>query len=343
MANDDTAPGLTPEEIAERHRLAPELMRPGSPADLPPDFLAQRDQQIMARLLLNPRPMASTTDLNAPAVRMPSGPSSPYAPDSVERLMFDATPMWSPTRERLLPGAAPILPPGLSRLPGPGGPASAAAPSPATTADDMVEIPVLDGMGMPTGQTQIMPASSIRSLSQQMRDAGREADNFVRLAADGATFGLADKAAARMRALTGDAPSYGEALKEERARTMAAGEKIPSPRRSVVWRPAWGWRRPASRSPTAPRTPRCRSRRRFPARRERPTARRTKPGMSITGRRKTTPKPSRKVALKVWHLEWRCPWQPVQLERGTKPLACGRTPYVATFLHGRSATSSSGC
>jgi hypothetical protein len=91
----------------------------------------------------------------------------------------------------------------------------------------MVEIPVLDGMGMPTGQTQTVPASSVRSLGQQMKDWGREADDFVRLAADGATFGLADKAAAGMRALTGDAPSYDEALKEERARTKAAAEKNP--------------------------------------------------------------------------------------------------------------------
>jgi hypothetical protein len=72
MANDEPAPGLTPEEIAERHRLAAALMRPGSLANLPPNFLAQRDQQIMARLLLDPRPMASTADLNAPDVPMPA-------------------------------------------------------------------------------------------------------------------------------------------------------------------------------------------------------------------------------------------------------------------------------
>jgi hypothetical protein len=72
MANDDTAPGLTPEEIAERHRLAAALMRPGLLAELSPDFLAQRDQQLMARLLLDPRPMASTADLNAPVVPMPA-------------------------------------------------------------------------------------------------------------------------------------------------------------------------------------------------------------------------------------------------------------------------------
>jgi hypothetical protein len=125
MANDDTARGLTPEEIADRRRLAAELMRPGSLADPPPNVLAQRDQQLMARLLLDPRPMASTADLNVPVAPMTSGPSSaPYAPDSVGRLVFDATPMWPPT-------------------------------------------------------------------------------------------------------LTGDAPSYGEALKEERARTKAAGEKNP--------------------------------------------------------------------------------------------------------------------
>jgi hypothetical protein len=112
MANDETALGLTPEEIAERYRLAAELMRPGSLADLSPNFLAQRDQQLMARLLLDQRPMASTADLNAPAVPLPFGPNS--AP-------FDRTPMFPPnapasqplpfSMQRQLPGAAEIVPP----------------------------------------------------------------------------------------------------------------------------------------------------------------------------------------------------------------------------------------
>jgi hypothetical protein len=163
MVNDDTAPGLTPEEIADRRRLAAELMWPGSLADQPPNFLAQRDQQLMARLLLDPRPMASAADLNAPALPMPSGPSSaPDAPDSTGRLLFDPTPMLPPagrgagpgssgvsrapmpsvpgstpyppdSLERPVAGGAPILPPGLSRIPpanGPGAPANVPLPRP---------------------------------------------------------------------------------------------------------------------------------------------------------------------------------------------------------------------
>ena len=82
MAKDDTAPGLTREEIAEHHRLAAELMRSGSLAELPPDFVAQRRQELIAHLLRDQRPMETTADLNAPAVPMPSGPSSAsYAPE----------------------------------------------------------------------------------------------------------------------------------------------------------------------------------------------------------------------------------------------------------------------
>lgn len=59
------------------------------------------------------------------------------------------------------------------------------------------------------------------------RFIGRGADQAVRAVADGMTFGLADKAAAGMRALTGDAPSYADALPQERAKTDAAGSAIP--------------------------------------------------------------------------------------------------------------------
>lgn len=53
------------------------------------------------------------------------------------------------------------------------------------------------------------------------------ADNWMRAAANGMTFGLADKAAGAVDALTGAAPSYDEGVKAQRARTEAFREKSP--------------------------------------------------------------------------------------------------------------------
>lgn len=53
------------------------------------------------------------------------------------------------------------------------------------------------------------------------------ADNWMRAAANGATFGLADKAAGGVAALTGAAPSYDEGVKAERAKTEAFRQKSP--------------------------------------------------------------------------------------------------------------------
>jgi hypothetical protein len=74
-------------------------------------------------------------------------------------------------------------------------------------------------------QSSDMPYA--QQISNVARFMGRGADQAVRAIADGMTFGLADKAAAGMRALTGDASSYADALAQERARPNEAGAAIP--------------------------------------------------------------------------------------------------------------------
>ncbi len=90
------------------------------------------------------------------------------------------------------------------------------------------------GLGAFDGSPDMSPNSDQSTempYGQQILNAaqfiGRGADQAVRGIADGASFGLADKAAARMRSLTGDAPSYANALAQERARTDAVGSDIP--------------------------------------------------------------------------------------------------------------------
>jgi hypothetical protein len=96
MTNDDTAARLTPQEIADRHRLAAELMRQGSPADLPPHLHGgaegggtQQARDLMVRLLLDPPPvtaagggatpgLSDALAMTAPAVPMPSAARSRF-------------------------------------------------------------------------------------------------------------------------------------------------------------------------------------------------------------------------------------------------------------------------
>ena len=72
------------------------------------------------------------------------------------------------------------------------------------------------------------PSVERRSLADQLRAAGTTTDNLVRAAANGLTFGLADKFAGGMDALTGNAPSYDAGVKSQRARTDALppGQRI---------------------------------------------------------------------------------------------------------------------
>jgi hypothetical protein len=87
--------------------------------------------------------------------------------------------------------------------------------------------PAYDAMGIPTGAEVPAAGRDAMPYGEQMGNLGRTLDNAVRLAASGATFGLADKFAGGMQALTGNAPSYDAGVKAERARTQAIREANP--------------------------------------------------------------------------------------------------------------------
>jgi hypothetical protein len=80
---------------------------------------------------------------------------------------------------------------------------------------------MMEGMGAE-------PSVEGRSLADQLRAAGTVTDNFVRAAANGMTFGMADKFAGGMDALTGNAPSYDAGVKAQRSRTDAlpTGQRV---------------------------------------------------------------------------------------------------------------------
>lgn len=92
-------------------------------------------------------------------------------------------------------------------------------------------------MREPTAE-EMQPYTAMRSLRSPARAAspgaatvqelGRDVDNGMRAIANGATFGMADKFAGGMNAVTGQAPSYDDGVKAERSRTNAlpAGLKI---------------------------------------------------------------------------------------------------------------------
>jgi hypothetical protein len=90
----------------------------------------------------------------------------------------------------------------------------AAKPSQSATVSGGSEPSMMEGMGAE-------PSVERRSLADQLRAAGTATDNLVRAAANGMTFGLADKAAGGMDYLTGNASSYDEGVKAQRARTDA--------------------------------------------------------------------------------------------------------------------------
>jgi hypothetical protein len=94
-------------------------------------------------------------------------------------------------------------------------PPPAAAPTPA----------IDDPMG--TGVTSSQPVQAQMPYGEQMAHVGRALDNAVRLAANGATFGLADKFAGGMDAITGRAKSYDEGVKAQRAETETLRKASP--------------------------------------------------------------------------------------------------------------------
>lgn len=102
--------------------------------------------------------------------------------------------------------------------------AAPAAPAPVET----VDVPAYDAMGNPTGTSVAAPVKvPDMSYGEQMGKIGKSVDDTVRLLATGATFGLADKFAGGMNALTGSAPSYDAGVKAERARTQKIRDDAP--------------------------------------------------------------------------------------------------------------------
>lgn len=110
---------------------------------------------------------------------------------------------------------------------------AAPASAPMSAATDPAGAPVAaeayDAMGNPTGATAPAPVQASMSYGDQMSRVGSAVDKAVRLAANGATFGLADKFAGGMDALTGRAPSYDAGVKAQRAETEAIRQAAPGP------------------------------------------------------------------------------------------------------------------
>jgi hypothetical protein len=97
-------------------------------------------------------------------------------------------------------------------------PAQAPVVAPAAPA---VPTQAYDAMGVPTGAETATPVQAGMSYGDQMSRVGSVLDKGVRMAANGMTFGLADKFAGGMDALTGRAPSYDAGVKAQRAETEA--------------------------------------------------------------------------------------------------------------------------
>jgi hypothetical protein len=104
---------------------------------------------------------------------------------------------------------------------------TAAAPQPAAPKMQAEEAVSYDAMGAPTGGSRPAPVEASMSYGDQMSRVGAALDKGVRLAANGATFGLADKFAGGMDALTGQAPSYDAGVKAQRAETQAIRDANP--------------------------------------------------------------------------------------------------------------------
>lgn len=88
-------------------------------------------------------------------------------------------------------------------------------------------VPEYDAMGNPTGGMVAAPAPVTMSYGDQMANIGSVVDKGVRMAANGATFGLADRFAGAMDAATGHAPSYSEGVARQVAQTRAVRDEAP--------------------------------------------------------------------------------------------------------------------
>lgn len=88
--------------------------------------------------------------------------------------------------------------------------------------------PPVDSGAMPsTMEGMAGPVQAGPDLGEQFNKVGRKLDDWARLAANGATFGLADKFAGGMDALTGRAPSYDAGVKTNRAATQDVRNRLP--------------------------------------------------------------------------------------------------------------------
>lgn len=101
--------------------------------------------------------------------------------------------------------------------------------APATPAAAPPTAPTFDAMGNPTGSAPDPVQAAAMPYGEQMARVGSAIDKGVRLAANGATFGLADKFAGGMDALTGRAPSYDAGVRAQRAETEAVRQAAPGP------------------------------------------------------------------------------------------------------------------
>lgn len=101
-----------------------------------------------------------------------------------------------------------------------GGSAPAAQPAPQPEA--------FDALGNPTGTAAPVVATASMPFGEQMANVGSTLDKGVRMAANGATFGLADKFAGGMDAVTGQAPSYDAGVKAQRAKTEEVRKASPA-------------------------------------------------------------------------------------------------------------------
>lgn len=87
--------------------------------------------------------------------------------------------------------------------------------------------PSYDAMGNPMQGEVAPPVQASMPYGDQMGRVGSAIDKGVRLAANGMTFGLADKFAGGMDALTGAAPSYDAGVKAQRGQTQAVRDANP--------------------------------------------------------------------------------------------------------------------
>jgi hypothetical protein len=87
--------------------------------------------------------------------------------------------------------------------------------------------PSYDAMGNPTGGVEAAAPAPTMSYGDQMSKVGGVVDDGVRMLANGATFGMADRIAGGMDALTGQAPSYSAGVDAQHTKTEDVRKAAP--------------------------------------------------------------------------------------------------------------------